>query len=461
MAHETSNPERQAKPFTRDWTSDSVFRNLLSLSWPIVISYGLNTLGPTIDMIWVGKLGAASIAGVGVSGMAVYVINSARLGLTTGVRAMVARFVGAGDVASANHVAQQGFVISAVFSALLAAVGMLLAEPLLRVMGVEADVVTEGAAYMRIMLVGSAAMSFRMLTDTIMQASGDTIVPMRIAIGFRLLHVALAPALIFGWWIVPRLGVSGAAVTNVFSQSLGAMLGLWVLFSGRSHLKLTFRHFRLDLRIIWRLLKIGIPASVMMAQDSTTYFLLTWFMVPFGTLAVAAHTVILRIEMVLFMPAWGLGMAAGVMVGQNLGARLPQRAARSGWLATGLAETVTLVLSAVLFLWPEAILGVFASDPELVAVASVYLRIAVVGFAFLAIIAVIMQSLSGAGDTVPLMVVGIVMGWLVQLPLALFLPRMTEMGEFGVRWAMVIGLGVGAIAYLLYFRTGRWKRKRI
>jgi len=250
-------------------------------------------------------------------------------------------------------------------------------------------------------------------------------------------------------------------VTNVLSQSLGAVLGLWVLVSGRSRLKLTFRHLRLDLRIIWRLLKIGIPASVMMAQDSTTYFLLTWFMVPFGTLAVAAHTVILRIEMVLFMPAWGLGMAAGVLVGQNLGARLPQRAARSGWLATGLAETVTLVLSAVLFLWPEAVLGVFSSDPELVAVASVYLRIAVVGFVFLAVIAVIMQSLSGAGDTVPLMVVGIVMGWLVQLPLAFLLSRMTEMGEFGVRWAMVIGLGVGSIAYLLYFRAGRWKRKSI
>jgi len=461
MTQETSDPERHAGPFARDWTSGSVFRNLLRLSWPIVISYGLNTLGPTIDMIWVGKLGAASIAGVGVSGMAVYVINSARLGLTTGVRAMVARFVGGGDVASANHVAQQGFVISAVFSALLAAMGMLFAEPLLRVMGVEAEVVTEGAAYMRIMLVGSAAMSFRMLTDTIMQASGDTIVPMRIAIGFRIFHVALAPVLIFGWWIVPSLGVSGAAVTNVLSQSLGAVLGLWVLFSGRSRLKLTFRHLRLDLRIIWRLLKIGIPASVMMAQDSTTYFLLTWFMVPFGTLAVAAHTVILRIEMVLFMPAWGLGMAAGVLVGQNLGARLPQRAARSGWLATGLAETVTLVLSAVLFLWPEAVLGVFSSDPELVAVASVYLRIAVVGFVFLAVIAVIMQSLSGAGDTVPLMVVGIVMGWLVQLPLAFLLSRMTEMGEFGVRWAMVIGLGVGSIAYLLYFRAGRWKRKSI
>ena len=461
MAGETAGPDPHVTPFSRDWTSGSIFRNLLSLSWPIVISYGLNTLGPTIDMIWVGKLGAASIAGVGVSGMAIYVINSTRLGLNTGVRAMVARFVGAGDFESANHVAQQGFVISAVFSAVLAVVGMAFAEPLLRVMGVEPDVVTEGSAYMRIMLVGSAAMSFRMMSDTIMQASGDTILPMRIAVGFRVFHVALAPALIFGWWILPGLGVSGAAVTNVLSQSLGTALGLWVLLTGRSRLRLTFRRFRLDPGVIWRLLKIGIPASVMMAQDSTTYFLLTWFMVPFGTLAVAAHTVILRVEMVLFMPAWGLGMAAGILVGQNLGARLPHRSERSGWLATGLAEAVTLVLSAVFYLWPEAIIGVFTSDPELIAIASAYLRIAVVGFLFLAIMAVVMQSLSGAGDTVPLMVIGVVTGWLVQLPLAYFLPHVTDMGELGVRWAMVIGLVVAGVAYLAYFRTGRWKRKRL
>ncbi len=459
MAEETASPDPRITPFSRDWTSGSIFRNLLSLSWPVVVSYGLNALGPTIDMIWVGKLGAASIAGVGVAGMAIFVIISMWVGLATGVRAMVSRFVGAGDIESANHVAQQGFVICIVFSTLQAVVGILLAESLLRVMGVEADVVAEGAAYMRIMLVGSAAMSFWMMTEAIMQASGDTIVPMRIAIGFRIFHVALAPALIFGWWVLPSMGVSGAAVTDVLSQGLGAALGLWVLLTGRSRLRVTFRHFRLDPRIIWRMLKIGIPASVMMTQDSTTYFLLTWFMVPFGTLAVAAHTVIMRIEMVLFMPAWGLGLAAGILVGQNLGARLPHRAERSGWLATGLAEAVTLVLSGVLLLWPDTILGVFASDPELIAIASVYLRIAVVGFLFLAIIAVVMQALSGAGDTVPLMVVGIVMGWLVQLPLAYFLPRVSDMGVFGVRWAMVIGLAVGAIAYLAYFRAGRWKRK--
>ena len=150
--------------------------------------------GPTIDMIWVGRLGTASMAGVGISGMAVMVVNSLRMGLQTGTRAMIARFVGAGDEQGANHVAQQAFVVSAAFSTVMAAIGIFLAEPILVMLGVEADVVAEGTAYMRIMFVGSIAMSFRMMSESVMQASGDTVTPMRITIIFRLFHVALSPS---------------------------------------------------------------------------------------------------------------------------------------------------------------------------------------------------------------------------------------------------------------------------
>ena len=194
----------------------------------------LTMLGPTIDMIWVGRLGAASIAGVGVAGTAVMLVNSARMGLTTGTRAMVARFIGAGDIRGANHVGQQTLVISAAFSTILAVIGVALAEPIMRVFGLEEDVIAEGAAYMRIMFIGSVAMSFRMMAESIMQAAGDALTPMMASVGFRILHLALCPFLVFGWWIFPRMGVSGAAMTNVISQSLGAALGFWALFTGRS-----------------------------------------------------------------------------------------------------------------------------------------------------------------------------------------------------------------------------------
>ena len=454
------SPGRGAS-FRRDWTKGNVFHNLLRLSWPMVVSSTLMMLGPTIDMIWVGRLGPASIAGVGVAGIAVQLMIAGMMGLTQGMRAMVARFVGAGDVRGANHVARQGFAISAAFAILMAGIGIYFTEPILGLFGLEADVVTEGTAYLRIMFVGMAAMTFRMTAESIMQASGDTINPMIIAIFYRTIHIALCPFLIFGWWLFPQMGVSGAAMTNIVSQSLGLVFALWILFKGRSRLRLTLENFRLDFNIIWRIIRIGFPALVSGAQRTFGLFFVVLFMAPFGTVAVAAHTLCQRVEMFLFIMGMAFGMASGTLVGQNLGARQPERAEKGAWLAVGLVEGITLITSVVILLWPESIIHIFSSDPALVAETSTYLRIAAAGFAVLGFMTVLMNSLSGAGDTVPAMVIGTLTTWAVTIPLAYFLPQITDLGALGVRWGMSAGLVFAAVTYTAYFRLGRWKRKKV
>jgi putative MATE family efflux protein len=292
----------------------------------MVITNSLNMLGPTIDMVWVGRLGAASIAGVGVSGMAVMVLNSLMMSLNMGSRAMISRFIGSGDREGANNVARQSFVIIIAIALLLVPTGMFLAEPILLLLGLEPDVVAEGAAYMRIMFIGGAGATFRMMAEGIMQASGDSVSPMWVSIIFRVVHVTLCPFLIFGWWIFPALGVSGAALTNIVSQSVGLSLGLIVLFCGRTRLRLTLKNFRIDPGIIWRIIKIAIPASVGGIQRGLGQIVVMWFVVPFGTFAVAAHTLCQRVEMFIMMPGMGLGMGGGVLAGQNLGAGQPARA---------------------------------------------------------------------------------------------------------------------------------------
>ncbi|MFH1382867.1 MAG: MATE family efflux transporter [Chloroflexota bacterium] len=445
----------------RDWTKGNVLRNLLALSWPVVVSNSLNMLGPTVDMIWVGRLGAAAIAGVGVAGIVVMVVNSMLMGLFTSLRAMVARFIGAKDARSAVHVTRQAFVISAAFSLLTAIIGIFLAEPILRLTGVDADVVAEGAPYLRINFIGMVAMSFRMISDGVMQASGDTMTPMKIAFVFRVFHVVLCPFLVFGWWLFPRLGVSGAALTLVISQSLGTALGLWVLLSGRSRLRLNFSNFHLDPVMIWRLVKIGFPASIMGMERSFGQLVIMWFMVPFGTLAVAAHTLGQRIEMALFFPAMGLGLAAGVLGGQNLGARQPKQAMRTGWLAIALVEAFMVTCALAILLWAEGIISVFSPQAELVDLGGDFIRIAAVGYLVLGIMAVLSQFISGVGDTWPPMLVSMAAMWLVQVPLAFFLPGMNGLGAYGVRWAIVAGTVIAAIVFLVYFRLGRWQRKKV
>ncbi len=311
---EDGGPRRRRPGGDKDWTKGNVFHNILSLSWPIVVGNSLNLLGPLIDMVWIGRLGVASIAGVGVASMAVMLITSARMGLTTGTRAIIARFIGSDDAVGANHVAQQAFVISGGYVIIVASIGYLFAEQIMTMFGLEADVVSEGAAYLRIMFIGAVAMSFRMTAETIMQSSGDTVTPMRITVSFRIFHAVLAPFLIFGWWIFPRFGVEGAALTNVISESFGMIAGMWILFTGRSRLRLSMRNFQLDPGMIWRILKIGIPASIMTMERTFGNVVLMWFMAPFGTLAVAGHTLVQRIQAVLRMPSMGLGVASGVLV---------------------------------------------------------------------------------------------------------------------------------------------------
>ncbi len=449
------------RAFDRDWTKGNILRNLLLLSWPMLISNTLMMLGPTIDMVWVGKLGSASIAGVGVAGVAVMLVMVAMMGLIMGMRAMVARFVGAGDLPAANQVVGQAFILSATLSLVIAAVGVFFTEAILGLFGLEAAVVTQGAAYMRIQFLGQAAMAFRIMSDGVMQASGDTMTPMKQSVIYRLFHVVLCPFLIFGWWIFPRMGVSGAAITSVISQTLGTMLGLWVLFTGRSRLRLNLENFRLDLNIMWRMVRIGLPALVSGIQRVFSQFFLMYFMAPFGTLAVAAHSINQRIEMVLVMPAMAFGMAAGVLVGQNLGAVQPERAEKSVWLAVGLVEGIMVIISAAILLWAEGVACLFSPEPALVELAATFIRISVAGFILLGLMFVLMQSLSGAGDTMPTMIVSVVTVWAVVLPLAYFLPKITELGMYGIRWAIVSEMVVGAIIFTIYFQTGRWKRKKI
>jgi putative MATE family efflux protein len=451
--------ETKGASISRDWTKGSILRNLLSLSWPMIVSYSLNMIGPTIDMIWVGRLGAADIAAVGVSGIAVMLVQAALMGLFMGLRAMVARAIGAGDEDSANRIAQQAVVVGTASSVILAIIGIFFAEGILALVGLTPEVIDLGAAYLRIQFIGMIAMSFRMMTDGTMQASGDTMTPMKIAFVFRMLHIALSPFLIFGWWIFPRLGVRGAALTNVISQSLGTGIGFWILMTGRSRLRLSFRRFRLDPGITWRMIRVGLPASVMGMQANLGQFILMSVVAPFGTLAVAAHSLNQRIENIIFMPSWGLGVAAGVLVGQNLGAKEPARAQKTGWLAAGMVEGFILLCSAAILIWAEVFVRIFSSDPGVVSIGATFLRIATAGYMVMGLAVVLQQCISGSGDTMPPMLVSISTMWLIQLPLAYFLSRFTGLEVYGVRWAIVGGMVAGAIAYTLYFRFGRWKRK--
>ncbi|MBU4317763.1 MAG: MATE family efflux transporter [Proteobacteria bacterium] len=460
IAH-SGRPLRRNPAFERDLTKGSISANLWALSWPTMISSTIFMIGPMIDMIWVGKLGSAAIAGVGVSGMAVMVIMSAIMGLNTGNRALLARFVGAGDQAQANHVAQQSFVISVIFAIIMAIIGIFHAEFILTFLGVKPDVVKEGADYMRVMFVGAITMSMMMMATGIMQASGDAIAPMKVSVSIRIFHMILCPFLVFGWWIFPEQGVKGAAMSNVLAQGLGAAILLWYLLTGRTRLKMSRKNFYFDRIMIWRIIKVGFPSSITGMERTFANFILMWLVVPFGTAAVAAQTLSERIDGMVNMPAMGLGQASGVLAAQNLGAGKPERAEKTAWTAVIWFSAVTFTGSIFIYFFAENIVHVFNKEQELVGITANFLRINIVSYLVFGVAVVLMNSLNGVGDTsIPMWTTMLTM-WLVQVPMAYFLPRMTNLGVYGIRWGIVTGIVIRAVVYTFYFKGGRWKNKMI
>jgi putative MATE family efflux protein len=452
---------RRRLSLNRDWTQGSILNNLLTLAWPILISNSLNMLGPTIDMIWVGKLGASSMAAVGLSGQVVMVVNALLMGLFTSLRAMVARRVGEGNEEGANHAFQQAFIIGIIFSAVMAVIGFFLSKNIIDLFGAKPDVVKDAVSYNRIQFISMITMCLRMMTEATMQASGDTKTAMWIGVCFRTLHIGLCPFLIFGWWIFPNMGVSGAALTGVISQALGGIVGLWILLSGHSRLHITFKGFKFDPDNIWRQVKIGIPSSVNQMLRTFLSLLITKIIVPFGTFSLASYTLVQRIDGFLDVGASAVGNAAGALAGQNLGAHKPERAEKTGWLAVGLGTSLMVVISIAILIWADKVVRIFNTNPGVVTLASTLIRIACINYIVIAPASVLTSCLNQVGDTTIPLIASLATMWGIQLPLAYFLPKIFNNGVFGVMWAMVIALSVRAVAYLIYFKTGKWKTRRV
>jgi putative MATE family efflux protein len=457
----TSTSSTRNTVIHRDWTQGSISHNLWSLSWPMLINNLLNSIGPMVDLIWIGSLGASAIAGVGTSGLVVMVVQSLISGLFTGTVALVARRIGARDEEGANHAAQQAFVVGMVFSLLMAFVGIFLAKPFMQSLGLDASVVEEGTAYMRIQLIGIFTMTMLQIGQSLMQASGDAIQPMIIVIGYRLLQIVLCPALIFGWGFFPRLEVSGASLSNVITQGLGGAIALYILFTGRTRIKVSLKKFAFDGKLIWTTTKIGIPSSFSMMQRSISELIIMWFIVPFGTAAVAAQSVSTRVDQFIQMMPGGMGSAASVLAGQSLGAKDPKRAERTGWLAVLFTTVMSFVGIAVIWLWVVPILGIFTKDTEVIRIAATFLRIMTIGYIVWGAVITFSQVLNGVGDTMVQMLANLASMVLVQLALAYVLANYTSLGVNGIRWAAVAGIMVRALIYSTYFKSGRWKRKML
>jgi putative MATE family efflux protein len=448
-------------PQRQDLTEGPIAAAIWSLTLPMMLGNIARTTFSLVDTYFVGRLGAAALTAVGVSGQILMLLSTVFMGIATASTAMVARAVGAKDQERANHVAGQSLTLTFMIAAVLTAAGYALSSDMLRLLDVTEDVVALGTGYLQVSFLGMLAALAMFMTAGILRGAGDAKTPLIIGLGAMLLNIVLDPVLIFGLCGLPELGVNGAALASVIAQVLAFVAGLVVLMGGKFGVRVTARSLIPNAATLWRMIAIGVPNTVQMSLRFLMGLVLAKIVAPFGTAVVAAFTVGNRLQMLGFMPTFALGDASATLVGQNLGAGKPERAQRSVLISVAIAVSIMAAAAACLFFLGRPLTRVFSRDAAVIEAGATFLRISAIGYIFAGVSIVLSRSITGAGDTVPPMFINLFALWGLQVPLAYWLSHFPRLAETGVWWAGVIASLTLALLAAAYFYSGRWKRIRI
>ncbi len=445
----------------RDLTTAPLGTAILLLAVPMVLEMAMESVFAVVDVFFVARLGAAAVATVGITESVLAIIYTIAMGLSIGATATVARRVGEGDREAAAHSAAQALLLGLGVAAVLGVVGALLAPHLLAALDAGPEVIAVGTNYMRIMLGGNAAILLLFLVNACFRGAGDAAIAMRVLWFANLCNMILAPCFIFGLGPFPELGVTGAAVATTTGRSLGVLFAGWRLLRGDGRIAVARRHWKFDPPLMGRIARLSTTGTFQIFIGTASWIFLVKILAGFGQAAIAGYTIGMRVIVFAILPSFGMSNAAATLVGQSLGAKLPERAEKAVYRA-GRYNMIFLGAVGVLFvLFAPAIVAIFTRDPAIARYAVDCLRIVSLGFLLYGWGMVLSQALNGAGDTRSPTAINFFCFWLFELPLAYVLAKSFGLGPHGVFIAIMLAFSMLAVASWFVFRRGRWKTQRV
>lgn len=445
----------------RDFTEGSISRAVIVLATPMVLEMLMESLFAVVDVFWVTRLGANAVATVGLTESMLTLVFAVGIGISMSTTAMVARRIGEKDSSGAAIAAVQAIILGVILAVAMGVPGIWFAPKLLELMGGSAELVRTGHHYTAVAFGGSISLVLLFLNNAIFRGAGDAAIAMRILCVANVINLILDPILIFGLGPVPAFGVTGAAISTLIGRSCGVLYQFWILTHPGARILIRMKDVRLVPSVILSLARVSATGVMQFAVAHTSWIFLVRIIAGFGSMAIAGYTIGIRIFVFIILPAWGLSGAAATMVGQNLGAKKPERAERAVWL-TGAYNTVFLGVVAAVFIGaPDAIVALFTPDPIVARYAVSCLRIIAFGNITYAIGMVIVQAFNGAGDTVTPTVINVIGFWLCEIPLAWFLAIPGQMGVRGVFTAIPISELLIMSLGLAMFLRGTWKKRTI
>jgi putative MATE family efflux protein len=445
----------------RDLTSGSLHKDIWYLAPPMMLETGIMNVSQILDTYWIGRLGSAALAAVTISIAIRWVINSFANGLGIGGMAVVARRIGERDQTSADHATWQTILLGLWISVTLGFVGLAIAKPLLVLLGANAEVLPLGLSFLRIAFAGMFTQVLVFVINAMFRGAGEAGLAMRVLILCTSFTVALEPILVFGFGPIPAIGVAGSALANVIGFGIGVLWQVAILLRGKARISIELRDLKPDFPLMWHILRIALPSTIQMTLRSSSRLVIVGLVGFYGTFATAGFGVANRLLLIALIPGFGLGNAAGTLVGQNMGSRNPKRAERSAWWVSFYSVIYMAVLAVVLFALAQPLISIFDPTPQVVEYGSECLH--VVAFTLITSVGgvVLGRAFDGAGNTVPAMAINLITLWCMEIPLAFGFSRWLGLGVTGVWWGRAIANIANGTLFALWFARGKWKLRKV
>jgi putative MATE family efflux protein len=442
-----------------DFTKGNVGAALISFAFPLFLANVLQSLYSVADMMIVGRLvGSAGLAGVDNAARICFLVTSLAGGVTTGGAVLVAQMKGAGDERGVRESVGTLLSLSAIASLILTVVCLAVGETVMRAMRVPEGAMQYALDYFRILSLGTVFVFGYNAVSAIMRGLGDSKSPLVFVAVSVVLNVGLDLA-----FIGPlHLGTAGAALATVLSEAVSFAIALARLKRGGYPFDFRLRSFRPIPRLTRAILKTGIPSALQMAVLNLSYLLVNGMQNGFGVEVAAASGIGIKVNTIAVMPCWAIGQAVTTMCAQNIGAGdfvRVKKTARAGIAAAVAVSAVTMIAVQI---WMKPLVGLFNTDPAVVALGCRYLRICCSANLFAYAAMFVLDSLAtGAGDTVFAMANSLVHSVAMRLSFSALFCFAFGMGYEGIWWGESLSPIVPCAVAFAYYLSGIWKKRRL
>lgn len=435
---------------------------LISLAVPIILTNILQSAYQLTDAFWVGRLGASEVAAVSVSMPVTFLVIALGSGLAMAGATLSAQYMGAGRRDKVNHVAAQTMLMVAVTSVVLGLTGYLLSPYFLTLLGVSEKVYGDALKFMHVSFIGVIFVFLFAMFQSLMRGIGQIKIPLMIVFGTVILNFFLDPLFIFGLGSFEGLGVMGAALATLVTQSIAAILGLMVFMRGRHGIQLEWHNFKPDFAYIKKAFFLGVPGSVELSARALGMIILSFLVASFGTVTIASYGVGSNLLQFVMIPAMGLSMAVSTLVGQNIGANQIERAEKITLLGTLWGFLGLTVIGILFYVFAPHLIAVFIpDDPEVIKEGAHFLRTMCLTWGGIGVQLCVVSAFRASGNMQNAMMVALVSQWVVQFPLAYVLSKHTALQDNGIWWSFAVTNVVVAIFAFCWFKRGTWKKTRL